>query len=92
MDCSRCSPAGHFYITWAALTQQGADVELLVGPRVDLHVLGFDESTHGYLQEPWRLSVRRAKRVHGLPLALIDEHSCGCLYMQNAAADRADQQ
>ena len=79
VDCSRCSPAGHFYITWAALTQQAADIELLVGPEVELHVLGFDEATLGYLQEPWRLSVRRVRRVHGLSPALIDEHTCGCL-------------
>ena len=89
IDCRMCSRGGQCFITWSALTWQAADIELLVGPTVELHVLGFDEATPGYLQEPWRLSVHRARRVHGLPPALM--RSCGCLYMQNAAADRADQ-
>ena len=62
-----------------------------MGPDVELHVLGFDESTISYLQDSWQLWIRRAEALHGLPPSQTAEYPSFCFSMQNAAADRADQ-
>ena len=57
-----------------------------MGSDVRLHVLGASLSSLSFLKEPWQLSVRTAKSVHGLPPS---QTTMGAYLLQNAAARAA---
>ena len=86
VDYSQCQNRSDFYITWGALVRQAADVELIVGSDVRLHVLGASLSSLSFLKEPWQLCVRTAKSLHGLP---PPQTTSGAYLLQNAAARAA---
>ena len=64
---------------------QAADVELIVGSEMSLHVLGASLASLSFLKEPWQLHVHSVKSVHGLP-----SETTGGAYVLQIATARAD--
>ena len=79
IEFAPCNAADSIFIDWDTIAKP--NVELLLLPHQELHILGASKSS--LLQQPWQITILGTSKVHGLPAC----HVSGNTYtMQSFAA------